>query len=64
LQTAEEAKVTTENNTNQLDEGEQGRHELEIDIPEEVPHIEISLDLLQDHEAIEIFVILSPVIRI
>lgn len=56
--------MTTENNTNQLDEGEQGRHELEIDIPEEVPHIEISLDLLQDHEAIEIFVILSPVIRI
>ena len=56
--------MTTVANTNQVDEGEQGRHELEIDIPEEVPHIEISLDLLQDHEAIEIFVSLSLVIRI
>ena len=56
--------MTTEINTNQKDEGEQGRHELEIDLPEEVPHLEISLDLLQDHEAIEIFVSVTPVIRI
>jgi len=39
-----------------MDEGEQGRHELEIEVPEEVPHFELSIDLLQPHENIEMFV--------